>query len=117
MPARQNRRALSHTRRKCLVNTISLHLAKATTIAARHAGHHPAPPLHLVVAGSAIEVVGVGTIIAVVVIIILVAALASAVRSLAALMSELLRVASAVTSLLFSFVIATFLGVAFLMHH
>src|SRR5260370_40968327 len=84
MPARQNPRALSHTRRKCPVNTICLCLAKATTSAARHAGHH-ALPLHLFVASSAIRVAGVDTIVAAVVIMILVATLAPALRSLAAL--------------------------------
>lgn len=98
------------------MNTICLCLAKATTSAARHAGHH-ALPLHLFVASSAIQVAGVGTIVAAVVIMILVATLASALRSLAALMSELLRVASAVASILFTFVIAIFIGVAFLTHH
>src|SRR5260370_25829974 len=81
MPARQNPRALSHTRRKCPVNTICLCLAKATTSAARHAGHHPRP-LHLVVASPALRVAGVDTTDAALGLIILAATLAAALRTL-----------------------------------
>lgn len=59
---------------------------------------------------------GIGALVLIVVIILVVSALASAVRSLAALLSELLRVATAVTSVLLTAIIAIFLGIVFLVH-
>jgi hypothetical protein len=59
---------------------------------------------------------GVGTVVVVFVVILLVTTLVAAVRNLASLLSDLLRVATAVTSILFTVVVATVLGVAFLMH-
>jgi len=59
---------------------------------------------------------GIGALVVIVVIVLVTTALAKAARSLVALLSELLRVASAVTSVLLTTVIAIFLGIAFLVH-
>jgi hypothetical protein len=59
---------------------------------------------------------GIGVLIVIVVIILVMTGLARAARSLAGLLSELLRVATAVTTVLLTTVIAIFAGIAFLVH-
>ena len=59
---------------------------------------------------------GIGVLIVIVVIILVMTALARAARGLAALLSELLRMATAVTSVLLTTVIAIFVGIALLVH-
>jgi len=59
---------------------------------------------------------GIGVVLVIVVIILVMTGLARAARSLAGLLSELLRVATAVTSVLLTTVIAIFAGIVFLVH-
>jgi hypothetical protein len=93
------------------MHTLTPQLASATGYVARHAiGYHAA------IAGTSVTGTGTGALIVIFVIIVLVAALGSAARGLAALLSEVLRVATALTSILFAVVVAIGLGVAILVH-
>ena len=98
------------------VHTLTPRLAVATMGAARHAAAYHASAYHVASAMTATGARGTGVLAVVVVIILVMAGLAKAARSLAALVSELLRVATAVTSVLLTTVIAIFLGIAFLVH-
>jgi flagellar motor component MotA len=91
-------------------------VAVATNTAARHATSHDASTYHVASAMMGDAAPGIGALVAIVVIILVMTGLARAARSLAALVSELLRVATAVTSVLLTTVIAIFLGIAFLVH-
>jgi hypothetical protein len=77
---------------------------------------HHAATYHSAIAMTATAAPGIGALVVIVVIILVTTALAKAARSLAGLLSELLRVATAVTSVLLTTVIAIFLGIAFLVH-
>jgi hypothetical protein len=71
---------------------------------------------HGAIAMTASTVPGIGVLIVVVLIILVMTGLARAARSLAGLLSDLLRVATAVTTVLLTTVIAIFAGIAFLVH-
>jgi hypothetical protein len=103
------------------VHTLTACLAAATADAARHAATYDvsachATTYHAALAMTAGAAPGIGALVVIVVIILVMTALAKTARSLAALLSELLRVATAVTSVLITTVIAIFLGIAFLVH-
>ena len=98
------------------MHTLTPRLAAATIEAARHATSYDASSYHVASAMTGTAGPGIGALVAIVVIILVMTGLARAARSLAALVSELLRVATAVTSVLLTTVIAIFLGVAFLVH-
>jgi hypothetical protein len=98
------------------VHTLTLRLAVATLDAARHATTYHTSGYHVAGAMPANAAPGIGALVVIVMIILVMTGLARAARSLAALVSELLRVATAVTSVLLTAVIAIFLGIAFLVH-
>jgi len=98
------------------LHTLTPRLAVATIDAARHAAIYQASAYHAASAITGSAAPGVGALVVIVVIILVMTGLARAARSLAALVSELLRVATAVTSVLLTTVIAIFLGIAFLVH-
>lgn len=92
------------------MNTIASRMAMATM--------PPEGIRHAVAAsGFVAQAPNRGTMIVLVVTIVLVMALSSAARSLAGLLTELLRVATAMTSSLFAVVVVTLLTVVFLIHH
>jgi len=93
------------------VHTLTPCLAAATADAAR-----PLSIYHLASAMTATAAPGIGVLIVIVVIVLVMTGLARAARSLAGLLSELLRVATAVTTVLLTTVIAVFAGIAFLVH-
>ena len=94
-----------------LVHTLTPRSAAVATDAARHLTSY-----HAAGAMSATAAPGIGVLIVIVVIILVMTGLARAARSLAGLLSELLRVATAVTTVLLTTVIAIFAGIAFLVH-
>jgi len=92
------------------VHTLTPRPAAVALDAARHLGiYHAAGALSATAPGT-------GVLIVIVVIILVMTGLARAARSLAGLLSELLRVATAVTTVLLTTVIAIFAGIAFLVH-
>jgi hypothetical protein len=93
------------------VHTLTPCLAAATVDAAR-----PLSLYHFATAVTATAAPSIGVLIVIVVIILVMTGLARAARSLAGLLSELLRVATAVTTVLLATVIAVFAGIAFLVH-
>lgn len=96
------------------MNTIAPRLTLATTTAARQLGHH-----HLAAAAAAAAMHGSGLVTVAFLGLagLFIAALSSAARALASVLSELLRVAAAATSVMFAMVIVIFIGVALLAHH
>jgi hypothetical protein len=96
------------------MTTISLRLVVATTTAACHVTDHPLPAA---AAAASAHGTDLGPLIFLVLAVLFIAALSSAARGLAALLSELLRAATAVTSALFVIVIAVVFAIAFLAHH
>jgi len=98
------------------LHTLTPRLAVVTIDAARHATSYDASAYHAASAMTGAAAPGIGALVVIVVIILVMTGLARAARSLAALVSELLRVATAVTSVLLTTVIAIFLGIAFLVH-
>ncbi|HUB39646.1 MAG TPA: hypothetical protein VMA72_12400 [Streptosporangiaceae bacterium] len=99
-----------HTLTLRLAATIAHHAARYDTSA------YHATTFHTASAMTPAAAPGIGALVVIVVIVLVTTALAKAARSLVALLSELLRVASAVTSVLLTTVIAIFLGIAFLVH-
>jgi hypothetical protein len=93
------------------MHTLTPCLAVAIVDAARHA-----TTCHAAIALTATATPGIGALVVIAVIILVMTGLARAARSLTALVSELLRAATAVTSVLLTTVIAIFLGIAFLVH-
>lgn len=93
------------------MHTLTPRFAAAAVDAARHLSLY-----HAASAMTTTAAPGIGVLIAIVVIVLVMAGLAKAARSLAGLLSELLRVATAVTSVLLTTVIAIFAGIAFLVH-
>jgi uncharacterized membrane protein YkgB len=93
------------------VHTLTPCLAAATVDAAR-----PLSLYHFASGVTATAAPGIGMLIVIVVIILVMTGLARAARSLAGLLSELLRVATAVVTVLLTTVIAVFAGIAFLVH-
>ena len=93
------------------MHTLTPRFAAAAADAARHLSLYHASSAMTTTAAP-----GIGVLIAIVVIVLVMAGLAKAARSLAGLLSELLRVATAVTSVLLTTVIAIFAGIAFLVH-
>jgi len=103
------------------VHTLTPRLVASAADAARHAATyhaiaHHATTYHAASAMTAAATPGIGALVVIVVIIFVTAALVKAARSLFALLSELLRVATAVTSVLLTTVVAIFVGIAFLVH-
>jgi hypothetical protein len=98
------------------LHTLTPRLAAAALDAARHATGCDASAYHAASAMTGAAAPGIGVLAVIIVIILVMTGLARAARSLAALVSELLRVATAVTSVLLTTVIAIFLGIAFLVH-
>jgi hypothetical protein len=98
------------------VNTIASRLTLATTTAMRPFGYQ-----HLVASAAAVSVAnhvsGAGVAVVLLLVVVFVAALSSAARGMAAVLSELLRAVAAVTSVLFAIVIALFIAVIFLVHN
>jgi hypothetical protein len=97
------------------MNTIASRLTLATTSAARQLGHHH------VLAATAAAVAGHGAGLGVMTFLVLagllIAALSAAARSLATVLAELVRLAAAVTSVMFTFAIAIIIGVVLLAAH
>jgi hypothetical protein len=93
------------------VHTITPRSAAVAIDAARHLSIY-----HAAGAMSGTAAPGTSVLIVIVVIILIMTGLARAARSLAGLLSELLRVATAVTTVLLTTVIAIFAGIAFLVH-
>jgi hypothetical protein len=99
------------------VHTLAPRLTALTMHATRHATTcHAATFYHAANAMTASTAPGVGAVVVIVVTILVMTALARAARSLAALVSDLLRMATAVTSVLLTTALAIFVGIAFLMH-
>ena len=97
------------------MDTIASHLAVATQLAARHLSYpHPLAAAQMVghSAGA-----GRMTLAVVILIIAILAAMKSAVGGLSGLLSELLRALAAMTSILFTLVIAIGAVVVLLVHH
>jgi hypothetical protein len=99
------------------MHTIAPRLFLATSTAARPLGfYHPvlraAPAAISVAHGPAL-----GAAVFVVLAIVLVAALSSAARGLADVMSQLLRAATAVTSLFFTILISVVFALVIVVHH
>jgi hypothetical protein len=93
------------------VHTLTPRHAAIAIDAAGHLGlYHAASGM------TATAAPGVGVLIVIVVIILVMTGLARAARTLAGLLSELLRAATAVTTVLLTTVIAIFAGIAFLLH-
>lgn len=119
--ARQAEPLRAHIHEGSPVHTLTPGLTVATISAARHAATYHAAAYHASAyhaasAMTATAAPGIGALAVLVVIILVMTGLARAARSLAALVSELLRVATAVTSVLLTTVLAIFLGIAFLVH-
>jgi len=98
------------------LHTLTPRLAATAIDAARHATSYDVSAFHTASAMTGTAAPGIGALVVIVVIILVMTGLARAARSLAALVSELLRVATAVTSVLLTTVIAIFLGIALLVH-
>jgi hypothetical protein len=98
------------------VHTLAPGLTAATLDATRHAITCHATFYHSASAMTAGTAPGAGAVVVIVVIILVVTALGRAARGLAALLSDLLRMATAVTSVLLTTAIAIFVGIAILMH-
>lgn len=95
------------------MNTITPHLAVVATIhAARHLDHIRS----LAAAQRATSATGGITLVIVVLVVALVAGLSRAARSLAALASELLRVAAEMTSAFFIILVVIGVAVVLLIH-
>ena len=94
------------------MNTTTIRLTAASVDAARHVSLY-----HSTTAMTGTTTApGIGALVVIVVIIIVMTALAKAAHSLAALLSELLRAATAMTSILLTAAVAIFLGIAILVH-
>jgi hypothetical protein len=93
------------------VHTLTPRLAAVALDAARHLSLY-----HAASAMPSTAAPGIGVLIVIGVIILVMTGLARTARSLAGLLSELLRVATAVTSVLLTTIIAIFVGIAFLVH-
>lgn len=92
------------------MNTIAPHLAVATVLAARHLSYiRPSATVRMAAqaAGATIAVLALAFLVAI----------AWAARSLVALLAQFLQVAAAMTSVLFTMVIAVVVAVALLVHH
>jgi hypothetical protein len=97
------------------MNTIASRLAVATATTARQlSSPHLAAAT---VAAAAAHGSGLYAVVFLVLAVLFIGTLSSAVRGLATVLSELLRVAASVTSVMFTLVIAIFLAGAFLTHH
>jgi hypothetical protein len=95
------------------MHTIAPHLAVATVLAAQHL--RPVRPL--AAAKAAGQLAGGVIVLALVVVVAALASIASAARGLAALLSEFLRLAAAVTSAVFLMGMAVVVALALLLHH
>lgn len=95
------------------MTTIASHLTVATVLAVRHLSYaHPSAAVRT--ATQSARVMGLTVLI---LIVAFLAMMASAARVMAALMSEFLRVAATMTSVLFAALIAVVVAVALLAHH
>lgn len=94
------------------MNTIAPHLAVATILVAGHIGHARASAA----ARAAPQITGGITLLALVLGVAVLAAVASAARGLAVLLSEFVRLAAAMMSTLFIMAIAAVAVVALLLH-
>jgi len=98
------------------MNTIASRLTLATTTGARQLGYHHLAA-GMATAAAASHGSGLGGLVFLVLAALFIAALSSAARGLTVVLSELLRVAAAVTSVMFVVLIAILIGIAFLAHH
>lgn len=95
------------------MHTIALDPVVATVLAVRHLG----PVRPLAAAKAAGQLAGGVIVLALVVVVAALASIASAARGLAALLSEFLRLAAAVTSAVFLMGMAVVVALALLLHH
>lgn len=95
------------------MHTINPHLAVATVLTAGHLGS--VRPSAATLAGA--RAAGGMTLAAVLLVVAFLAAIGSAGRALAALVSEFLRAAAAMASVFFTMVIAVLVAVVLLVHH
>jgi hypothetical protein len=95
------------------MHTIAPHVAVATVLALRHV-RYVGPPAPLRFAAPSAGTLGLGLVV---VIVAFLAVMAGAARGLATLMTEFLRVAASMTSVLLIMLIVIVLAVILLSHH
>jgi hypothetical protein len=96
--------------------TIAARLRLATTTAVRQPGSHHVIAAVLATATTG-HVAGLAALLLMILAVVFLSSLSSAARGLATVLSELLRVVAAVTSLMFTLVIAIFLVIVLMLHH